>query len=153
MITAIENKVESIVTEDHTAVTDLPDVKKRATEYTDVDSEVSVVWWDRISNNTLQKFTKAMSTITYTFDVPEDGEYDIIMSLSTVSGETSDKIFRAGDQIGSFNVPATLVYSDLQGLRVKSALKLKKGENEIKITNLDNGQCIFDWIGLVKSSK
>ncbi len=147
------NKVESIVTDDHNAVADLPDVKKRATDYTDTDAKVSVVWWERIKNNTLQGFNSAMSTISYTFDVPEDGEYDIIMSLSTVDGATSDKMFMCGDQIGSFNVPATPVYSDLQGLRVKSKLNLKKGENVIKLINLDNGQCIFDWIGLVKSSK
>lgn len=83
----------------------------------------------------------------------EDGKYDFAMSLSTVSMATSKKALMFGDSVGTFTVPATPAYSDLQGIRVKCGLELKKGPNRITFMNLDEGRCIFDWIGLIKSDK
>ena len=55
--------------------------------------------------------------------------------------------------MGMFHVPATDVYSNLQSLRIKSKVKLEPGTVNLEIINTDAGQCIFDWIGLMKSEK
>ncbi len=129
------------------------DVKLRATDFSAGGKGTTVVWWERIQNNTLQYFDSALNEIEYTFEVAEDGNYDIAMSLSTVDGVTSDKIYILNGEMGIFHVPATPVYSDLQGLRVKCNIPLKAGTNTLRFINTDNNRCIFDWIGLMKSEK
>jgi len=142
-----------IADDDQTVTEKLLDSQVRATDFVAGGKGGKVTYWERIKNNTLQSFVAPMETITYELNVPEDGKYDFAMSLSTVSMATSKKALIFGDTIGTFVVPATPVYSDLQGIRVKCGLELKKGLNRITFMNLDEGRCIFDWIGLIKSDK
>jgi hypothetical protein len=144
------NKYEISVDEDETATAAKTTTKVRATNFVEGGKGSKVVFWTRINDNTLQYFNTALNTITYEFDVPADGVYDLAMSVSTISNDTSDKIPFIGDTNGIFNIPPTSVYSDLQGLTIKCGVELKAGKNRITLMNNDNGQCIFDWIGLIK---
>lgn len=129
------------------------DAKVRATEFKHGGEGTSAIWWDRITNYTLQYFDTMGNTIGWDIEVPADGKYDIIMSVSTVSGVTSNKFFKINGKMGEFNIPATSVYSDLDSVRVKCGVELKAGMNTLEFINVDNERTIFDWIGLIKSSK
>lgn len=147
------NQCEIDVNEDAKAFESGVDAKVRAVDFSYGGNGTKVVWWERIQDNTLQNFSAVGQTAGWEIDVPEDGKYDIIMSVSTVDGVTSDKIFRLGDMVGRFNIPATVVYSKLEGLRVKCGVDLKAGANRLDLINIDNYSCIFDWIGMIKSDK
>lgn len=153
LTSAGNTKPETVVIDEPKDIEPSVNVKVRATDFSSGGKGTKVVWWERIQNNTLQNFNSALQNMSYTFEVAEDGEYDIVMSISTVNGDVSDKIYILNGEMGSFHVPATPVYSDLQGLRIKCKLPLKAGTNRLELVNTDNGQCIFDWIGLIKSDK
>ena len=88
-----KNKAESIANDNEKDIEPLVDYTVRATDFTGGGKGTTVVWWARINNNTLQYFNQPMQNVIYTFDVKEAGEYDIVMSVSTISGSKSDKIF------------------------------------------------------------
>ena len=124
-----------------------------AYKFIEAPSSVKAVWWNKTQNNTLQEFNSPLQTVVYELEAPADGNYDVVLSISTLSNEVSDKVLVVGDVMGKFHVPATSTYSDLQGLRINTNLPLKAGKNQIKIINIDNGRTILDWVGLIKSEK
>lgn len=154
VLKSLGNVVYEVKVDDDQTVTEkLLDAQVRATDFVAGGAGGKVTYWERIKNNTLQNFVLPMETITYELDVPEDGKYDFALSVSTVSMATSKKALFINDSFGVFTIPETSVYSDLQGVRVKCGIELKKGKNKITFMNMDEGRCIFDWVGLIKSSK
>jgi hypothetical protein len=153
LISVGNNKYEVEVSDDQTKTEALLASKVKADKYISGGKASKIVFWERVQGNTLQSFTTPMEGITYEVEVPEDGKYDFALSVSTVSNQTSTKALFINDSVGTFFIPETSDYTNLQGLRVKCGVELKKGKQQITFMNMDDGRCIFDWFGIIKCAE
>ncbi len=126
---------------------------KRAENYDEIDATIQLVYWSSLSANTVQYFEDTEESLTYYFDVTEPGEYDIILSYSTVSGQTADRIYKLDDHVGMLTVEKTDIYSDLDELRIRTKAYLEPGRHELTFMAISSGQWILDKIGLIRSDR
>ncbi|MEG2669506.1 MAG: heparinase II/III family protein [Oscillospiraceae bacterium] len=122
----------------------------------------------------ITEFNVSGDYMSWNMDVPEDGEYDIVIRYVSWDGTNIRpagttlaekplkkdykliRFFKLGDEKDEFVAPMTGSYGSTEeewaALRVHSKAQLKKGENELKIW-AKSGLWNIDWIGLVKSDK
>lgn len=137
--------------EDNNKDFDSASARKLAIEYDLSNKSPLIKHWSSLGYATLQEINNVGDSVTWNLEVPEDGKYDIILSYSTVSKTSPERILRLDDKYGMIKVKETDVYSNLNGMRIRTGKYLTKGTHQLEIIAYGEGTWILDWVGLAKS--
>jgi len=129
-----------------------------AIEYTEVIGTPGTNYWTNLqdgtphNDTTLQRINNINDIVTWTLEVPESGYYDLVMSCSTLSGLTADRLISVGDLTFDARFQ-TDIYNDLDSYRFDTNVYLEKGETKVTVYVTGAGSMIHDWTGLIPADK
>ena len=102
-------------------------------------------------------FNNFGDSMTWEFDVPENGNYDVVVKYvswsSSIPG-VAERVIEINGKLGLTQIAETGNYGSSPeewiASRIKTEVALKKGKNKITVYPI-SGLWNVDWIGLVKS--
>lgn len=103
----------------------------------------------------------------YVITVPEEGEYEFVLSNVVYNTNTNAELaIKTPNDIIMCSLPVTndpkmeladnvwgIKPTDFYAARLKTPVKLKKGKNAIKVIGLGGGNMKLDWMGIIKKDK
>lgn len=101
------------------------------------------------------EFNNFGDSMTWEVEIPEDGEYDLVLCYVGWSGNQGllERMYNINGNAASFNMPETGNYGQVASewitSRIPASVKLEKGINEITLYP-KSGNWNFDWFGLIK---
>lgn len=129
-----------------------------AMEFSDLIGNHGSKYWATVQDGskhedtTLQSINDLNQVVKWTLEVPESGNYDFVMSCSTLSGMEAVRLLT----LGNMAYPATFktdIFNDLDSYRFRVNQYLEKGSVDLTLYVTGSGSMIFDWIGLIPSDK
>ena len=106
----------------------------------------------------LNKIDDFGTYVTWSIDVPKDGNYDLVVKYAGFNGAGGivPRIVKIGDNYFTANIIDTGSYgpkeTDWHTARIRLNTPLKKGENLVTIYPI-SGSWNIDWLGFIKSDK
>ncbi len=149
---------EKEMAEDHDKYESSLSSQVAAINYSEVIGNPGTKFWETSVNNTphndttLNGINNKGDLVRWTLDVPESGNYDVVMSCSTLSGLSALRFLTIGNV--AFNgLFKTDIFNDLDSYRFKTNVYLEKGTADLTLYVTGGGSMIYDWVGLIPSDK